>query len=53
MSRIRRVGGHPIYASYGPGPYEAVMEFMKREQKFVVDKSCEKYLVTANPQGLS
>lgn len=45
------VNGHPIYKSHGPGPFEAVMEFMKQEKKFVVDNSREKYLVTSNPSG--
>jgi cephalosporin hydroxylase len=45
------VNGHPIQWEYGEGPYEAVQEFLKTNSTFVVDKECEKLLITFNPNG--
>lgn len=43
--------GHPVYSSYGPGPMEAIEEFMKRNINFAIDKTREKFLLTFNPDG--
>jgi cephalosporin hydroxylase len=48
--------GHPIplrvYTHEGSeGPYEAVQEFLSTNQSFIVDKSRERFLLTANPSG--
>ncbi len=49
------INGHPVYTDWdverGPGPYEAVREFLAASPHFSVDASCEKYLVTFNPGG--
>lgn len=26
------IGGHPVYSSFGPGPYEAIAEFLSRNR---------------------
>ncbi len=50
-----KLNGHPVYTSHkpdsGPGPMEAVEEFMKSNNEFIIDKSCEKFHLTSNPNG--
>ena len=47
------LGGHPVESKYvpGPGPMGAVMEFMKENRDFEIDKSREKFLMTFFPNG--
>lgn len=45
------VNGHPVYPEFGPGPYEAIEDFMKSNKEFEIDKSREKFYMTANPNG--
>jgi cephalosporin hydroxylase len=45
------VNGHPTYAEFGPGPWEAAHDFMRSNDDFVVDKGREKFLMTFNPSG--
>jgi cephalosporin hydroxylase len=45
------VNGHPSGPSHGPGPYEAVEKFMKKNNCFEVDLNCQKFLLTYNPKG--
>jgi cephalosporin hydroxylase len=48
------VNGHPILPCFGPGPYEAVQEFMSKavnRKDFMVDKKRDHYAFTYNPGG--
>lgn len=45
------VNGHPVYSDHGPGPMEAVSEFLKTNKKFKIDKEREKFFITQNPDG--
>jgi cephalosporin hydroxylase len=45
------VNGHPVMPEHGPGPYEAVQEFLRDDPDFEVDKSREKFLLTYFPDG--
>lgn len=45
------VNGHPVFKAHGPGPYEAAEEFLSADERFEVDRSREKYLMTFNPSG--
>lgn len=45
------INGHPIYPGFGPGPMEAVKEFLKGNSDFTIDKTREKLLLTFNPNG--
>lgn len=45
------VNGNPVYPGYGPGPREAIEEFMKENTDFIVDKEREKFFLTFNPGG--
>lgn len=45
------VNGHPVWRSHGPGPMEAVVEFLKKNPAFIVDRSKERYKMTLNPHG--
>lgn len=33
------VNGHPVYWSHGPGPYEAVKQFLDEDPRFVADEA--------------
>jgi cephalosporin hydroxylase len=45
------INGHPVRPKFGPGPTEAVKEFLKGSRDFVIDKSREKFFLTFNPNG--
>lgn len=45
------VNGHPVQWEWGEGPYEAIEEFLKKNNTFVIDKECEKLGITFNPNG--
>jgi len=43
--------GHPILPKFGPGPMEALDQFLKESRDFEVDPAREKLLFTFNPRG--
>ena len=45
------INGHPVLPEFGPGPMEALDEFLSENKNFVSDKDREKFLVTFNPRG--
>jgi cephalosporin hydroxylase len=45
------INGHPVYEDFGPGPMEAVNDFLKEHDNFAVDPAREKFLLTFNPRG--
>lgn len=47
------INGHPVYSGFGqgPGPMEAMEEFLPKHPEFVVDKSKEKFMMSFNPNG--
>jgi cephalosporin hydroxylase len=45
------LNGHPVESDHGPGPAEAVAEFLEGNDAFVRDERSEKFLLTFNPGG--
>ncbi|MBI5883608.1 MAG: class I SAM-dependent methyltransferase [Elusimicrobia bacterium] len=45
------VNGNPVRPNHGEGPNEALQEFLKETDAFVIDKSREKFLLTFYPSG--
>lgn len=45
------INGHPVVSDFGPGPMEAVEEFLSLNKNFIIDKSKEKFYLTFNPNG--
>ena len=45
------VNGHPVSSGFGPGPWEAVEDFLDQTEDFVVDEAREKFFLTFNPRG--
>lgn len=48
------INGHPALIGNkgrGPGPYEAVEDFLATTTAFERDPACERYLLTMNPRG--
>jgi cephalosporin hydroxylase len=45
------INGHPVLPDEGPGPYEAVDEFLSLNAEFSRDPSREKFFLTFNPGG--
>ena len=45
------VNGHPVFLEHGPGPMEAMQDFLKENKSFAIDDSREKFYMTFNPRG--
>lgn len=45
------VNGHPVFPEHGPGPMEALQEFLMDNKHFVTDTKREKFYLTFNPKG--
>jgi cephalosporin hydroxylase/glycosyltransferase involved in cell wall biosynthesis len=45
------VNGHPVWASFGPGPSEAVKGILGNHADFIADTDAQRYGVTFNPGG--
>lgn len=45
------VNGHPAYPEFGPGPREAVDQFLAENPHFEVDRIQERFYFTHNPYG--
>lgn len=45
------INGHPVLSDFGLGPMEAIEEFLKENNNFVIDKIREKFYLTFNPRG--
>lgn len=45
------VNGRPVLPEHGPGPWEAVEEFLSANPEWERDRSREKFLLTYNPGG--
>lgn len=46
-----QLNGYPVAPEFGPGPMEAVDEFLEENRRFVIDESKEKFFLTFNPGG--
>jgi cephalosporin hydroxylase len=45
------VNGNPVFPEHGPGPMEAVDQFLSQDKGFVIDERCQRFLMTLNPKG--
>jgi len=45
------VNGHPVLPDFGPGPMEALQDFLGERPDFAPDVAQEKFLLTFNPRG--
>ncbi|GGE68610.1 CmcI family methyltransferase [Priestia taiwanensis] len=45
------INGHPVSPDFGPGPMEAVEDFLQSNTNFIIDEEKHKFLITFNPKG--
>jgi cephalosporin hydroxylase len=45
------VNGHPVLPDFGPGPMEAVLDFLATDGSFEVDRDMERHFMSFNPNG--
>lgn len=46
------LNGHPVFPGFGPGPMEAIDEFLSSNKDFSIDRRREKFYLTFNPRGV-
>lgn len=45
------VNGHPVLPDHGPGPMEALTDFLRENDDFVVDRRDSKFMLSFSPHG--
>lgn len=45
------LNGHPVVPEHGPGPWEAVHQFVVAHPEFAHDREMDKFLLSFNPRG--
>src|SRR5262249_9212098 len=45
------LNNNPVAPEQGPGPMEAIQEFLKTDTQFEIDRNREKFFMTFNPSG--
>jgi cephalosporin hydroxylase len=45
------VNGHPVAPEHGPGPWEAIEEYLPNHPEFEQDRDCERYGISFHPGG--
>lgn len=45
------IHGHPVRGDLSAGPYEAIEAWLPKQEEFVRDRNCERFLMTFNPGG--
>ncbi|HDR7518064.1 CmcI family methyltransferase [Bacillus mobilis] len=45
------INGNPVSLDWGPGPMEAVEEFLAKNNNFIIDESKHKFFISFNPKG--
>lgn len=45
------IGGHPVSPEQGPGPMEAIEEFLAESDAFRSDRTRERFLFSFHPKG--
>ena len=45
------INGHPVRPEFGPGPMEAIDEYLKDSTSYTIDKKMERFFLTFNPNG--
>jgi cephalosporin hydroxylase len=45
------INGHPVLPQFGPGPTEAIQEFLSVDDRFEIDPYRERHLLTMHPGG--
>lgn len=45
------INGHPVLPKFGPGPMEAVEEFLQNNNDYIIDETKHKFLISFNPKG--
>jgi cephalosporin hydroxylase len=46
------INGHPVLPAFGPGPMEALDQFLQENRRFSIDAIGAKFYLTFNPRGV-